>query len=44
MDALITLASVALGEDFRSAGLTLKKMGLGGIRREELPAILERGY
>jgi opine dehydrogenase len=44
MDALITLASVALGEDFRSAGLTLEKMGLGGIRREALPAILENGF
>jgi len=44
MDALITLASVALGEDFRSTGLTLEKMGLGGIRPEELPAILQSGY
>jgi opine dehydrogenase len=44
MDALITLASVALGEDFRSTGLTLEKMGLGGIRPEELSVILENGY
>ncbi len=28
MDALITLASVALGVDFRVEGLTLEKMGL----------------
>ena len=32
MDALITLASVALGIDFRSEGLTLEKMGLARIR------------
>jgi opine dehydrogenase len=44
MDALITLAGAALGEDFRSTGLTLEKMGLGGIRRQELPVILENGY
>ena len=44
MDALITLASVALGIDFRSEGLTLEKMGLGGIRPEEFPAILENGH
>ena len=44
MDALITLASVALGIDFRSEGLTLEKMGLARIRPEEFPAILENGY
>jgi opine dehydrogenase len=44
MVALITLASVALGEDFQRTGLTLEKMGLGGIRREELPAILQNGF
>ncbi len=31
MDALITLASTALGIDFRRDGLTLAKMGLAGI-------------
>ena len=31
MDALITLASTALGADFRQEGLTLGKMGLAGI-------------
>jgi opine dehydrogenase len=44
MDALITLASVALGIDFRSEGLTLEKMGLSAIRPEQFPAILENGY
>jgi opine dehydrogenase len=44
MDALITLASAALYEDFRASGLTLEKMGLGRIRREDLPGILENGY
>jgi hypothetical protein len=44
MDALITLASVALGIDFRSEGLTLKKMGLGGARPEQLEGILKNGF
>jgi len=44
MDALITLASVALGIDFRTEGLTLKKMGLAEIRRDELQNILMNGF
>ena len=34
MDALITLASTALGIDFRAEGLTLDKMGLDGVSAE----------
>jgi opine dehydrogenase len=44
MDALITLASRALGVDFRVEGLTLEKMGLAGAAAENLPAILENGF
>ena len=44
MDALITLASVALGIDFRSEGLTLEKMGLGGAKPEQLEGILKNGF
>ncbi|MDP9129616.1 MAG: NAD/NADP octopine/nopaline dehydrogenase family protein, partial [Candidatus Binatota bacterium] len=44
MDALITLASTALGFDFRRDGLTLAKMGLDGVLAEQLPAILNHGY
>jgi len=44
MDALITLASAALGVDFRAQGLTLEKMGLGGVKPNELPSILENGF
>ena len=44
MDALITLASAALDVDFRAEGLTLEKMGLAGVTRENLPAILENGF
>jgi opine dehydrogenase len=44
MDALIILASTALGVDFRSEGLTLGKMGLGGVRAEELPKVLPEGF
>ena len=44
MDALITLASVALGIDFRSEGITLEKMRLGGVRPEQLEGILKNGF
>jgi opine dehydrogenase len=44
MDALITLASTALGVDFRVEGLTLEKMGLAGVKPENLPAILRDGF
>jgi opine dehydrogenase len=44
MDALITLASVALVIDFRSEGLTLEKMGLSGVRPEQLEVILRNGF
>ena len=44
MDALITLASAALGVDFRATGLTLEKMGLGSVRAEELPKVLREGF
>jgi opine dehydrogenase len=44
MDALITLASAALGVDFREDGLTLKKMGLAGVTRDALPKLLQEGF
>ncbi|MGE5218865.1 MAG: NAD/NADP octopine/nopaline dehydrogenase family protein [Chloroflexota bacterium] len=44
MDALITLASAALGTDFRSEGLTLEKMGLAAVRAEDLPKVLQDGF
>ncbi|MGZ9143659.1 MAG: NAD/NADP octopine/nopaline dehydrogenase family protein, partial [Candidatus Binatia bacterium] len=44
MDALITLASTALGVDFRRDGLTLDKMGLAGIAPQALPALLADGF
>ena len=44
MDALITLASTALGVDFRIEGLTREKMGLAGVTREQTLEILERGF
>jgi opine dehydrogenase len=44
MDALITLASTALGVDFCADGLTLKKMGLAGVTAQSLPMILENGF
>ena len=44
MDALITLASVGLGIDFRTEGLTLKKMGIAKIRPDQLQNILVNGF
>jgi opine dehydrogenase len=44
MDALITLASVALGSNFRVEGLTLDKMGLAGVVPEGLQKILIDGF
>jgi opine dehydrogenase len=44
MDALITLASTALGVDFRIEGLTLDKMGLGGVTLDGLQRILIEGF
>lgn len=44
MDALITLASVALGVDFRIEGLTLEKMGLADVAPAGLQKILVDGF
>jgi opine dehydrogenase len=44
MDALITLASKALGVDFLAEGLTLGKMGLEGVSADRLPALLNDGF
>lgn len=43
MEALITLASTALGVDFRRDGLTLKQMGLANVAPGSLQKILEEG-
>lgn len=44
MNALITLASTALGVDFRKEGLTLEKMGLAGVTADRLASVLENGF
>ena len=44
IDALITLASVATGTDYRSEGLTLEKMGLAGVHPNDLANILQNGF
>jgi len=43
MDALIQVASVVSGVDYRRDGLTLGRMGLGGVRREDLDRFLYEG-
>jgi len=44
IDALITLASVAMGTEYRSEGLTLEKMGLAGVQPGDLANILQNGF
>jgi opine dehydrogenase len=44
IEALITLASVATGTDYRSEGLTLEKMGLAGVQAKELSNIVQNGF
>lgn len=44
MNALITLASTALGVDFRTEGLTVEKMGLANVKAEKLPEVLRDGF
>ncbi len=44
MGALISLASSAIGVDFRREGLTLEKMGLDGIGAGDLPRLSQKGF
>lgn len=44
MDALMVLASVAAGIDFRKEGLTLDKMGLAGVKLKQIDAFLLEGH
>jgi opine dehydrogenase len=44
IDALITLASVATGTDYRETGLTRAKMGLNGLRPKDLTKFLYDGF
>ncbi len=43
IDALIVLASEAIGTDLRAGGLNLKSLGLEGLSPEELPRFIETG-
>ncbi len=44
INALITLASEINRIDYRSEGLSLKKMGLEGLTAKDLPAVLDKGF
>src|SRR5262250_2382806 len=44
IDALITLASVISGTDYRKKGLTLEAMGLARVNAKELPTIVHEGF
>ena len=43
MDALIVLGGVLNGRDYRAEGLTLERLGLAGVRPEDLDAYLREG-
>ncbi|MDP9074473.1 MAG: NAD/NADP octopine/nopaline dehydrogenase family protein, partial [Actinomycetota bacterium] len=43
MEALVTLAGVLNGIDYRSEGLTLERMGLAGMRADDFGAYAENG-
>ncbi|MDP6560791.1 MAG: NAD/NADP octopine/nopaline dehydrogenase family protein [Candidatus Binatia bacterium] len=44
IDSLITLASVINRIDYNQEGLTLKKMGLAGLKKESLNTLLHEGF
>lgn len=44
IDHMIHLACVATGQDFRAIGLTLERVGLGGLTRASATELLDRGY
>ena len=44
IDALITLASAMHKTDYRSEGLTLRKMGLGGVRPRDIQKVMREGF
>ena len=44
IDHIIHLASIALGRDFRAGGLTLERMGLGGVSRDQVQPLLHDGF
>jgi len=44
MDALIALASAVKGVDYMREGLTLERMGLAGVSRDDLDRLLTEGF
>ena len=44
IDHIIHLASIALGRDFRAEGLTLERMGLGGVSPDQVQPLLHDGF
>jgi opine dehydrogenase len=44
IDSIIHLASTAMRRDFRAQGLTLERLGLGGVSRERMPTLLQEGF
>lgn len=44
IDHIIHLASLAVGRDFRGGGLTLERMGLGPVARDNLQTVLHEGF
>jgi opine dehydrogenase len=44
IDALITLASTAVGLDLRATGLNLDRMGLAGLKAADLKRFILTGH
>lgn len=44
IDHIIHLASIALGRDLRADGMTLERIGLGGLGKDRFLDILENGF
>ena len=44
MDHVIALASIATGNDYRAAGLSLERMGASGLSAGALGKLLDSGY
>lgn len=43
MDALITIGSIAMGQDCRKTGRTVEELGLSGMNIEQLKTYLYEG-
>jgi hypothetical protein len=43
-NAVILLAEVTTGRNYREKGLTLERMGIDGLNADQLKQLLQKGY